>query len=140
MPFRSADEARAVGRSRRGDPPRFRLARRSQEEAEGNRRQPFRVGLGLARLARRHAVGHRYPRRGHRADDRHHAAARHRRLGTRLLHRPQECPPRLCRSEEHTSELQSLMRISYAVFRLKKKITKATNNSILSLSKELTIN
>src|SRR3546814_9836829 len=33
-------------------------------------------------------------------------------------------PPR---SEEHTSELQSLMRISYAVFCLKKK-TAATNN------------
>src|SRR3546814_2402361 len=31
------------------------------------------------------------------------------------------------RSEEHTSELQSLMRISYAVFCLKKKI-KPTNN------------
>src|SRR3546814_3181471 len=29
------------------------------------------------------------------------------------------------RSEEHTSELQSLMRISYAVFCLKKKITQA---------------
>src|SRR3546814_6214157 len=29
----------------------------------------------------------------------------------------------LIRSEEHTSELQSLMRISYAVFCLKKKIT-----------------
>src|SRR3546814_3330067 len=29
----------------------------------------------------------------------------------------------LSRSEEHTSELQSLMRISYAVFCLKKKIT-----------------
>src|SRR3546814_2118598 len=29
--------------------------------------------------------------------------------------------PRYCRSEEHTSELQSLMRISYAVFCLKKK-------------------
>src|SRR3546814_5028938 len=28
---------------------------------------------------------------------------------------------RTCRSEEHTSELQSLMRISYAVFCLKKK-------------------
>src|SRR3546814_3143471 len=28
-----------------------------------------------------------------------------------------------CRSEEHTSELQSLMRISYAVFCLKKKRT-----------------
>src|SRR3546814_8409461 len=27
----------------------------------------------------------------------------------------------LCRSEKHTSELQSLMRISYAVFCLKKK-------------------
>src|SRR3546814_3054533 len=27
----------------------------------------------------------------------------------------------VCRSEEHTSELQSLMRISYAVFCLKKK-------------------
>src|SRR3546814_8239962 len=31
------------------------------------------------------------------------------------------------RSEEHTSELQSLMRISYAVFCLKKKITHITN-------------
>src|SRR3546814_9447289 len=30
--------------------------------------------------------------------------------------------PELQRSEEHTSELQSLMRISYAVFCLKKKI------------------
>src|SRR3546814_3048869 len=30
------------------------------------------------------------------------------------------------RSEEHTSELQSLMRISYAVFCLKKKNTKST--------------
>src|SRR3546814_4376063 len=31
------------------------------------------------------------------------------------------CPPAMSRSEEHTSELQSLMRISYAVFCLKKK-------------------
>src|SRR3546814_3740347 len=31
------------------------------------------------------------------------------------------------RSEEHTSELQSLMRISYAVFCLKKKKTSANN-------------
>src|SRR3546814_10022503 len=31
--------------------------------------------------------------------------------------------PALMRSEEHTSELQSLMRISYAVFCLKKKTT-----------------
>src|SRR3546814_3791393 len=33
----------------------------------------------------------------------------------------------LTRSEEHTSELQSLMRISYAVFCLKKKNKKCTN-------------
>src|SRR3546814_4601196 len=36
--------------------------------------------------------------------------------------------PRAFRSEEHTSELQSLMRISYAVFCLKKKkITQLMN-------------
>src|SRR3546814_4820270 len=33
------------------------------------------------------------------------------------------------RSEEHTSELQSLMRISYAVFCLKKKTQKPTTSS-----------
>src|SRR3546814_5853553 len=35
--------------------------------------------------------------------------------------------PQQGRSEEHTSELQSLMRISYAVFCLKKKKTSNTN-------------
>src|SRR3546814_4617130 len=41
-----------------------------------------------------------------------------------------ELPAGDVRSEEHTSELQSLMRISYAVFCLKKKINKRkeTNN------------
>src|SRR3546814_7955628 len=44
-------------------------------------------------------------------------------IGSVLL--PREFPGRergglVCRSEEHTSELQSLMRISYAVFCLKK--------------------
>src|SRR3546814_3339057 len=34
------------------------------------------------------------------------------------------------RSEEHTSELQSLMRISYAVFCLKKKNTKERQTSL----------
>src|SRR3546814_5032368 len=34
------------------------------------------------------------------------------------------------RSEEHTSELQSLMRISYAVFCLKKKTNKTNNHMI----------
>src|SRR3546814_3260677 len=36
--------------------------------------------------------------------------------------------PLVIRSEEHTSELQSLMRISYAVFCLKKKNTKKHTN------------
>src|SRR3546814_3891739 len=34
---------------------------------------------------------------------------------------PARSPAKRARSEEHTSELQSLMRISYAVFCLKKK-------------------
>src|SRR3546814_6907788 len=37
---------------------------------------------------------------------------------------------RAARSEEHTSELQSLMRITYAVFCLKKKKQKNTSNLI----------
>src|SRR3546814_3995292 len=36
-----------------------------------------------------------------------------------------------CRSEEHTSELQSLMRTSYAVFCLKKKKSKTITNKLL---------
>src|SRR3546814_4233797 len=38
-----------------------------------------------------------------------------------------QSPTDLQRSEEHTSELQSLMRISYAVFCLKKKTQNTTN-------------
>src|SRR3546814_3144662 len=37
------------------------------------------------------------------------------------------------RSEEHTSELQSLMRISYAVFCLKKKNMKSNNHITLHI-------
>src|SRR3546814_3970847 len=37
------------------------------------------------------------------------------------------------RSEEHTSELQSLMRISYAVFCLKKKNNRLTQHTIIEL-------
>src|SRR3546814_2838003 len=46
---------------------------------------------------------------------------------SRSLHRPQ-------RSEEHTSELQSLMRISYAVFCLKQKKHKCTHDHQHSLN------
>src|SRR3546814_7548097 len=61
----------------------------------------------------------------HLADDRLDARRQQpRRLGDRddsLLVRGPVYPPAAHRSEEHTSELQSLMRISYAVFCLKKK-------------------
>src|SRR3546814_5522868 len=46
-------------------------------------------------------------------------------VGVRHVHRVQ-------RSEEHTSELQSLMRISYAVFCLKKKNTKQVYTNMLT--------
>src|SRR3546814_978693 len=42
-------------------------------------------------------------------------------VGLRRVHGEVGVAEQLVRSEEHTSELQSLMRISYAVFCLKKK-------------------
>src|SRR3546814_8722948 len=49
-----------------------------------------------------------------------------RRTEPQLAHRVDDPP---LRSEEHTSELQSLMRISYAVFCLKKQKTNRTNHT-----------
>src|SRR3546814_3224021 len=43
------------------------------------------------------------------------------------------------RSEEHTSELQSLMRISYAVFCLKKKKQKKANHYTLAYNQQTKI-
>src|SRR3546814_533235 len=48
------------------------------------------------------------------------SAGQQRRIAVARLYLP-DAPPLWLRSEEHTSELQSLMRISYAVFCLKKK-------------------
>src|SRR3546814_4146459 len=51
-------------------------------------------------------------------------------------------PRHAARSEEHTSELQSLMRISYAVFCLKKKkktTTNTTHNTINTKQNEITL-
>src|SRR3546814_4889136 len=47
-----------------------------------------------------------------------------------LLHGEDVGRVQVVRSEEHTSELQSLMRISYAVFCLKKKTDAITNQTI----------
>src|SRR3546814_2561668 len=75
--------------------------------------------------------------------DRHQAAGCRRECRTSSSRSYRPCPPsqlssrtaagksaaRTVRSEEHTSELQSLMRISYAVFCLKKKKTKKINTA-----------
>src|SRR3546814_8719962 len=47
-----------------------------------------------------------------------------------LINEPERGGGRYRRSEEHTSELQSLMRISYAVFCLKKKHDEYKNHQI----------
>src|SRR3546814_2853904 len=53
----------------------------------------------------------------------HLARKRHRRREVEIVGEADHVGHRQLRSEEHTSELQSLMRISYAVFCLKKKNT-----------------
>src|SRR3546814_10591376 len=74
----------------------------------------FRSPLGAAELARFDAVVFDPPRAGAAAQARHLAQA----AASTVV--AVSCNP-ATRSEEHTSELQSLMRISYAVFCLKKK-------------------
>src|SRR3546814_5307691 len=82
----------------------------------GPRAERVRVGDGDLVLDHMPVVQH----------DRHLAAERlHRRVARMIAARPLRI---LDRSEEHTSELQSLMRISYAVFCLKKKNTYTNNN------------
>src|SRR3546814_5741599 len=75
----------------------------------------------------------RQPRRGHRRIRRALAGALGQgslsRSGLSRQARGRRSTSARLRSEEHTSELQSLMRISYAVFCLKKK--KNTINSIV---------
>src|SRR3546814_5882928 len=60
----------------------------------------------------------------------------------RIMHpmpRSGTAPLGQARSEEHTSELQSLMRISYAVFCLKKKKTHQSIYNVMSLYESLTV-
>src|SRR3546814_6507309 len=93
--FRSADGGRRRHRQARPD------------HRQGRQQRPRRPPAATLRGAPRHPCG----------EPRGAARAAHR-LGRRLT------PAAGTRSEEHTSELQSLMRISYAVFCLKKKKTK----------------
>src|SRR3546814_3179612 len=96
-------------------------------ESRSRRRLSFRAGVdrqGLRRLVRKLRQSHGRGRfvRNQQWSDRRRAHSAERGLRRAYL---------ADRSEEHTSELQSLMRISYAVFCLKKKIhhiTLTTNN------------
>src|SRR3546814_10289712 len=65
-------------------------------------------------------TGRQIPKRIHHMRLQNHCAAAN---GPGLVQREKRMPKVVERSEEHTSELQSLMRISYAVFCLKKKKT-----------------
>src|SRR3546814_6536162 len=89
--------------------------------APGNRIRTAVPGILPATTATARLARNRFP------DISHHGATNAR--APRRAHRcrrPVNRSARVGRSEEHTSELQSLMRISYAVFCLKKK--KKQNN------------
>src|SRR3546814_8330197 len=82
--------------------------RRESRARRPLRRRQIDAGEPAAALLRPRERAHLHRRPGHRAGD--------------------------ARSEEHTSELQSLMRISYAVFCLKKKKIEQENKTIDKLA------
>src|SRR3546814_4608879 len=96
-----------------------RLARDLVDEGQHRRRQHV-VAPGEARIA---AVGGEEKLHQVVGAEREEVAARQqlRKLQRKGRHLQHGTHLDLRRSEEHTSELQSLMRISYAVFCLKKK-------------------
>src|SRR3546814_17109391 len=89
--------------------------------ARGGGRDLAAAVAGRAHRAARPPRRHRFLGVGPRARVAFHRFAMDRRLGERLSRRPRRNGLAVGRSEEHTSELQSLMRISYAVFCLTKK-------------------
>src|SRR3546814_9304337 len=91
----------------------YECATREGCSTEGDEHSSLRFRGGLPAAVR----GRDGPRRG-RDDD--HQAGEHQPVGQQRADD--------LRSEEHTSELQSLMRISYAVFCLNKKKKRHTNN------------
>src|SRR3546814_4630974 len=72
-------------------------------------------------LGRQHDAGNRQIARRQALGDGGHVRREAQSLVAEPAARSPEAADHLVRSEEHTSELQSLMRISYAVFCLKKK-------------------
>src|SRR3546814_8156843 len=101
--------SRIAGRQRYSSPVMQERRRRILAEARALLAEAGEPGFNIRELSRRAGVSSRtlYHAFGGRDGILGHAIAEH-----------------IERSEEHTSELQSLMRISYAVFCLKKKTKK----------------
>src|SRR3546814_3373454 len=101
--------------------------RRRRDQARSEWRRPlFRLQQQWRNLVvetRRHGPSFRRPAAPGDALARYKVAGRGR-IVQRAIRRRRAAGRSGHRSEEHTSELQSLMRISYAVFCLKKKNTK----------------
>src|SRR3546814_9552372 len=89
---------------------RRRDRRPERRDGKGRSHRPSRASAIASAAAWREHRGTRSPRGAYRSDD---------------------DAPETMRSEEHTSEIQSLMRISYAVFCLKKKKTINTQQVII---------
>src|SRR3546814_8165165 len=128
--FRSTAAQRPVGQPQRGAEkqrgeeqlPIVMVERTGKELGEEDRTEG-----GEDRGCRRHGRTEGPRRPGHGADGREQQAERHDMGGD--LQRPIASDER--RSEEHTSELQSLLRISYAVFCWKKKNTRKNKRNIV---------
>src|SRR3546814_5287206 len=83
---------------------------------------------GTGRLGQRETL--REPTSGPALEALHHRVGMRKVVGNHELGLRTAClDQQIARSEEHTSELQSLMRISYAVFCLKKKNNNNTNQT-----------
>src|SRR3546814_3323178 len=103
----------------------FRSPRARRDDQE-HRQDELQLPAARRRLLRRGRQARRRPDRGREGEDdraregRLGEAVHARRLRRRLEGEGEDPDLGELRSEEHTSELQSLMRISYAVFCLKK--------------------
>src|SRR3546814_7622865 len=96
----------------------MRISDWSSDVCSSDLRPSGDVGRRVAAIGLGRNIGHFGHRKG---DDVHRQNAHHGEAAQRV--EGDEAFARNFRSEEHTSELQSLMRISYAVFCLKQKTT-----------------
>src|SRR3546814_7015989 len=101
----------------------LRLGRHLAEDMNALGLKPLKMGQGHGRVSKLFTP----PFLTHATHPRHNDFLYGQKPGTRPKRHPlrhageRRNPARIRRSEEHTSELQSLMRTSYAVFCLKKK-------------------